>query len=270
MIEITINGFINTLLEAISASPTSVVTLIVGIIFLIAMIISMKKFKKIGKFLFIIGWLFIIIFIILKYSTHLTTLFDNFMNNVFMQIFFPNLATYVIIIAITNFIFLFTILKGSKISNKIINSLFFTVIILLLILILDIIFKNEINIYEKLTVYSNKTLLILLEATTITFILWLIILSSKFIVGKLIAKSDKKVKEKYQRKTLTDNILVNETNNNDNVKTEENITKNNEELKEKAPTNSLNQETHINENISLKNSPATNNTKQNDVEILKL
>ena len=109
-----------------------------------------------------------------------------------------------------------------------------------------------------------------LQATTITFILWLIILSSKFIVGKLIAKSDKKVKEKYQRKTLTDNILVNETNNNDNVKTEENITKNNEELKEKAPTNSLNQETHINENISLKNSPATNNTKQNDVEILKL
>ena len=122
------------------------------------------------------------------------------MNNVFMQIFFPNLATYVIIIAITNFIFLFTILKGnSKTSNKVINSLFFTIIMLLLILVLDVIIKNEINIYERLTVYSNQTLLILIEATTITFVLWLIILGSKAIVSKLINKSDKKVKAKYNK-----------------------------------------------------------------------
>ena len=155
MIEVTINSFINTLIEAISSSPTSFVTLIAGIIFLIAMIISLRKHKNMGKTLFIIGWLFIILFIIFRYSDHLTTLFDNLINNVFMQIFFPNLATYVIIIAITNFIFLFTILKGnSKTSNKLINSLFFTVIMLLLILVLDVIIKNEINIYEKLTVYS--------------------------------------------------------------------------------------------------------------------
>ena len=197
MIEVTINSFINTLIEAISSSPTSFVTLIAGIIFLIAMIISLRKHKNMGKTLFIIGWLFIILFIIFRYSDHLTTLFDNLINNVFMQIFFPNLATYVIIIAITNFIFLFTILKGnSKTSNKLINSLFFTVIMLLLILVLDVIIKNEINIYEKLTVYSNQTLLILIEATTIFFILWLIILGSKAIVSKLISKSDKKVKAK--------------------------------------------------------------------------
>ena len=203
MIEITINGFINTLTEAISSSPTSFITLIAGIIFLTAMIISMKKHKKMGKSLFIIGWLFIILFIIFRYSNHLTTLFDNFMNNVFMQIFFPNLATYVIIIAITNFVFLFTILKGnSKTSNKVINSLFFTFIMLLLILTLDVIFKNEINVYEKLTVYSNQTLLILLETTTIVFVLWIIILISKAAISILISKSDKKVRLKYNKKNI--------------------------------------------------------------------
>ena len=63
MIEVTINTFINTLIDAISSSPTTFVTLIAGIIFLIAMLISLKKHKKMGKTLFIIGWLFIILFI---------------------------------------------------------------------------------------------------------------------------------------------------------------------------------------------------------------
>ena len=191
MIEVTINDFINTLIEAISSSPTSFVALVTGIIFLIAMIISLKKHKQMGKSLFIIGWGFIVLFIIVRYSNYLTTLVDNLINNIFLQIFFPNLATYIIIVAVTNFIFLFTILKGnSKTSNKIINSLFFTIIMLLLILVLDVIIKNKINIYEELTVYSNQTLLILLEATTILFMLWLIILGSEAIVSKLIKKSD--------------------------------------------------------------------------------
>ena len=53
----------------------------------------------------ILGWLFVISFIMIRYISYLNKLFDNLINNIFVQIFFPNLATYIIIILITNIIF---------------------------------------------------------------------------------------------------------------------------------------------------------------------
>lgn len=199
MIKLTPSNFIEILYDTIMSSPTTFVTILLGIVFLIIMIVNMKRHKKIGKIPFIIGWVFIIAFVVFKYSPHLTTLFDNLINNIFMQVFFPNLASYIILLALTNFIFLFTILKkDTKTIDKIINSIFFLIIMLFFILSLERVTQKNINIYETLTVYSDKNLLILIEATTITFVIWMIILISKMIIIKLIQKSDDKVKGEYQ------------------------------------------------------------------------
>ncbi|MBR3161771.1 MAG: hypothetical protein IKF19_03480 [Bacilli bacterium] len=210
MEEISISKFINTLISVVKSSPSSFLFVILGIIFTIAMIINLKKHKTMGRTLYIIGWVFIVAFALIKYSSYLSKLFDNLINTIFREIFFPNLATFIIIISITNIIFLITILdKRTMLFDKIVNCAFFSAIMTLLMYILDQITKYKINVYEASEIYSNGKVLILIEATTILFCLWILIILSKFLIMKLIHKSDQKIKEEYEDKVHDDeNILT--------------------------------------------------------------
>ena len=200
MIKFETNTFFDTLINIFTESPSSFLFIVLGIIFTLAMIINIKKNKKIGKTLFIIGWLFIISFIIIRYNSYIGQIFDNLINQIFMQIFFPNLATYVIIIVITNVIFLISINKKDiKNLTKFINSIFFIIIMVMMIYTLEQIISNNINIYNTEEVYTNQNVLVLIESTTILFTIWMIILLSKLAISKLIKKSDEKIKEEYKK-----------------------------------------------------------------------
>ena len=191
------NNFIEILLDVISNSPSSVLFIILGIIFASAMIINIKNKKKIGKLVSILGWIFIVLFIIIRYSSYLNKLFDNLINNIFMQIFFPNLATYVIIIIITNFIFLYSIIKKTSNLSKVINVIFFTVIMVFMLYTLEQIITNNINIYSFEEVYSNDDISVLIQSTTVLFTFWIILIISKLIINKLIEKSIKNIKNAF-------------------------------------------------------------------------
>ncbi len=205
MIKFSANNFIGTLISIITDSPTSILFIVLGTIFTVAMIINVKKNKTIGKTLFIAGWIFIILFIIIKYNEYISKLFDNLINNVFMQIFFPNLATYIIIIVITNFIFLRTVLnKSTKTIEKIVNSMFFSTIMVLMVYTLDLIIENKINIYAQKELYTNKQVLTLIESTTIIFSGWILIIFSKFLITKLVEKSNEKIKQEYENEKNTE------------------------------------------------------------------
>lgn len=207
-----IQNLIKTLIDIITGSPTSVMFIIMGIIFAIAMIINIKKNKTIGKSLYIMSWIFIISFIVVRYNNALINICDNLINKIFMQIFFPNLAIYALIIIISNIIFLFTInYKEAKTSDKIINSLFFAIIMILMIYLVEQISSKNINVYDAEEVYKNKNLLTLIECTTITFVIWRVIMLSKIALTKLIKKSDKKVEKKYElenAKINSDNDII--------------------------------------------------------------
>ena len=208
MIKLETGTFFDTLLNIFEGSPSSILFIILGIIFTLAMIINIKKNKKIGKTLYIIGWIFIISFIVIRYNSYLSKIFDNLINQIFMQIFFPNLATYVILIIITNIIFLISInRKNIKNLTKVINSIFFIVIMIMMVYTLEQIISNNINIYSTEEVYTNQNVLVLIESTTILFTIWTIILISKFIISKLIKKSDEKIIEEYQEKQISDNSI---------------------------------------------------------------
>ena len=206
MIEFSANNFVKTLISIITGSPTSILFIVLGIIFTIAMIVNVKKNKTIGKSLFIIGWIFIILFVIIKYNGYLSKLFDNLINTVFRQIFFPNLATYIIIIIITNIIFLYTILnKKTKTLSKITNSIFFSLIMVLMVYTLDLIIKNKINVYEQEQLYTNEQVLTIIEASTIIFGLWILIIISKFSIKKLINKSNEKILKEFKNEETNTN-----------------------------------------------------------------
>ncbi len=240
MIKLETGTFFDTLLNIFEGSPSSILFIILGIIFTLAMIINIKKNKKIGKTLYIIGWIFIISFIIIRYNSYLSKIFDNLINQIFMQIFFPNLATYVILIIITNIIFLISInRKNIKNLTKVINSIFFIVIMIMMVYTLEQIISNNINIYSTEEVYTNQNVLVLIESTTILFTIWTIILISKFIISKLIKKSDEKIIEEYQEKQISDNsikkvekpniIPENESNNIEVLNTNENSSSENKD-----------------------------------------
>lgn len=240
MIKLETGTFFDTLLNIFEGSPSSILFIILGIIFTLAMIINIKKNKKIGKTLYIIGWIFIISFIIIRYNSYLSKIFDNLINQIFMQIFFPNLATYVILIIITNIIFLISInRKNIKNLTKVINSIFFIVIMIMMVYTLEQIISNNINIYSTEEVYTNQNVLVLIESTTILFTIWTVILISKFIISKLIKKSDEKIIEEYQEKQISDNsikkvekpniIPENESNNIEVLNTNENSSSENKD-----------------------------------------
>ena len=189
---------VKSLIDIIIGSPSSMLFIILGLIFSIAMIINVKKNKTIGKTLYLLGWLFIISFIIIKYNNYLSKIFDNLINNIFMQIFFPNIATYAIIIVLTNIIFLYTIFnKKSTITSKLINTPFFIIIMTLMVYTIELVSKKKINIYVQKQVYANEKIVTIIQSTTLIFTLWIIILLSKYILIKLIKKSDEKVRNEY-------------------------------------------------------------------------
>lgn len=203
------NNFFKTLLNIISNSPSSVLFIIIGIIFAASMIINIKNKNKNSKIISILGWLFVISFIIIRYISYLNKLFDNLINNIFMQIFFPNLATYIIIILITNIIFLYTVLsKNIKNSSKIFNIIFYTIITILMFYTLEQIIVNDVNIYQFDTVYSNSNLTTLVQCTTLLFTLWIIIIINKLIINKLITKSINNIKDQTKDDIDNDDIEI--------------------------------------------------------------
>lgn len=193
----SLGEMLNTVMDIVLSSSFFLVTLVVGIVLLIAMILSIKSKKKFGKGLMIGVWIFLILFIIFRYNTYLYNLFDNLMNTIFRQIFFPSLAMYVVMLFVTNVIMFYSIFKNMPRYLKVINVTISFIILFLFILTLDKIVGSGLNIYEPLTIYSNRELLILIEFSMLIFVFWLLILISIKIIRKLIKKSDDKVVKEF-------------------------------------------------------------------------
>ena len=160
----------------ISSSPLFLSCFSIGIAALVFYIISIKKELKINKWIFISIWLVLLLILLIGYSGIILSIIDNLFNIIFETLYFPSLASYIIILIVSNFMFIYSIIsKKTNIKYKILNFVNALIINLFLILIVDIVKNNNINVYEKLTVYSNSNLLVLLELTTALFTSWILI-----------------------------------------------------------------------------------------------
>ena len=187
---------LKTIYSILSDKPSIFLFIIIGVILLVLSIVGIKKQKKINRWLFILGWVYFTLFIILNFFPSLLKMSDNFINEVFYQIFFPNFSTYIIILIITNIFFLIPFLskKASK-TFQIINTIWYFIIMVLALLSLEVINENNINIYERLNVFSNSKLLVLIQTSTIFFVFWIILDLIILIIKYLIGKSDEQIKE---------------------------------------------------------------------------
>ena len=165
-----------TLMNIIISSPLFLFCSMMGVAVLIYYIISIKKDPKINKWIFISIWLVLAILVLINYNEVVFKVIDNLFDDIFTALYFPNLTIYVIIISITNFFFFYSIFsKRVKKGNKILNFINTLILDILLVLIVDIVSKNNINVYEQLNIYSNSQLLTLLELTSALFTSWILL-----------------------------------------------------------------------------------------------
>ena len=183
---------LSILSDMILSSPLFIIFVTIFEIGLVIFLLFKRKKFKINKWVVIGIWIVILLFLIIFYNKVFLNLLDNFINYIFNALYFPNLAVYSIILIVSNIFFIMAILnKKIDKSHKIINIVNAIVIDSLLIFIIDIISKNNIDVYEKLTVFSNNNLLVLLELSTGVFTSW-VLLNLFYSLKLKLKKYDKK------------------------------------------------------------------------------
>ena len=182
------------LMDIIVSSPLFLFCFMMGIAVLILFIISIKKEKKINKWIFISIWIVLAIIIIINYSSVIFKIIDSLFDALFMAIYFPNTTVYFIIIFISNFFFIFSLFrKRIHKKFKIINFINALILDLFFILIMDTVKTNSIDIYDQLSMYTNFDVMVLMQLNTSIFISWI-------LISLLISAHDKL--KKYDKKEL--------------------------------------------------------------------
>ena len=139
---------------------------------------------KVSKIILTVSYGFILGFLIVRYGKLILQIFDTFVDQVFMAIYFPNLITYICMVVITSILMIMTIInKKFKKFIRICNILSFTIIQFLFILTIDLISKSNIGLFEKTSLYSNQTLMILVQASMAIFACWVGLLIVNLVIN---------------------------------------------------------------------------------------
>ena len=117
-------------------------------------------------------------------------MFDYLMNNLFIAIYFPNLAIYLIALIVVNVIFLVSVFKKdiSKVIKNI-NVIVFAIMNYLLALILNIIHTHKLDVFTQTSVYGNKEAQALIELSSTIFLIWVFFL----VIYKMIMMYQRKM-----------------------------------------------------------------------------
>ena len=187
---------LKALMNIIVSSPLFLFCFMMGVAVLILFIISIKQEKKVNKWIFISIWLVLAIIILVNYYSVVLKIIDNLFDALFMSIYFPNITVYFMMLFISNFFFVFSLFR-KKISKKfkIINFINALIVDLFLILIMDTVTTNSIDIYDKISMYTNFNVMILMQLNSAIFLSWI-------LISLLVSAHDKL--KKYDKKELPD------------------------------------------------------------------
>lgn len=212
MIKLSFMDKVKKLIEIVNTQPNSLLLLISLFIIFLIILFTCKKNSKLLKIIYATIYLSIIGILIYLYYSEILSFFDYLIECIVNNILFPNLAIYVGMILIINIIMLISIISNKvKFYIKSINIIGFIIMQLFLYLIINNVIVNEINIYEKLSIYTNQELLILIELSMQLFVVWLLVLGMIRLIDYLMDK----VPHKKENNEIINNDLI--INNNDNI-----------------------------------------------------
>lgn len=156
------------------------------------------------KYILLVLLSFIVVFgisIINNYKIFEDT-FANFTTILFENIYFPSIYVYIGVLVISFISFVVALLNPMlKKIYKIINGAMFIVNNILFVIILNLIAKNRIDIFSIQSLYTNTSLVALLELSMGLFILWFITLVIVYITNVICDKIT--IKKIYNEKEVT-------------------------------------------------------------------
>lgn len=203
MADLSIVEKIKLLFNTAISTPFFISYAVIGILLVIFMIIDIRKHKKFSKFIYIISGVFLFTFFLIKYFNIIIKVLDSFIEILLKALYFPNLGIYIIMLIITNVTFLYNMIsKKAYKSNKIIAGVINILIDFIFILVIGIISSEKIDITSEIKLYSDATILTLLQISMALFA------SEYLLIGLSIAGHKfKKYDKNYSKNDVANNTI---------------------------------------------------------------
>lgn len=207
MVEYTLLDKIKTVFNLVIESPLFLI-LLLGIILMVVDILFISKKDRKTKIIYTIVSFILVIFFMNSYVESLLKIFDTIAKNIVAIVYFPTVLQYILMLIISIIILIVSIV--SKKMNKIIKRINAFVLIansFLFFLILDEIANSNVDLSNKVSIYTNSSLMMLLELSLIIFFIWIIGLILYKII-KIVSPKEKLKEVKFQTGTFYDEIVL--------------------------------------------------------------
>lgn len=203
MTQTTILDKLKIILEVSKSSKLFIGVIIFIILLALVALTTTRKNAKRGKFIYGLAYATVLVAILVLYHDSLGKMFDYMMNNFFVVLYFPNIAVYLAAIIIANIILLVSVFgfKTPKLV-KTINVIVYAIIHYLLALVLNVITKNDLDIFSQISIYGNAEAQAIIEFSSAIFMVWMVFL----ILYKMIRKYQLKGKEPVKRKVIVKKV----------------------------------------------------------------
>lgn len=205
MADLSIVDKIKLLFNTAISTPFFIAYAVIGILLVVFMIIDIRRKKKFSKIIYIISAVFLITFFFIKYFNIILKVIDSFIEIILKALYFPNLGIYVIMLIITNVTFIYNMIsKKTYKSNKIISGVLNILIDFIFILIIGIISSEKIDITSEVKLYSDETILTLLQISMALFASEYMLLGLSIVRHRL-----KKYDKNYNKVEISDTEKIN-------------------------------------------------------------
>ena len=176
------------------ASQSFFVTLFVILVLtLIILLINIKVKSKAPRYVAAIVYFGLAILALARYGHYVLTFNDSIVEKFFKAMYFPNLVVYLSMLIISLLLMIANIIDNRfSVFARIINSVSFFLIWFLFVLLVDSVKKAGLNFYDVKELYSDRTVMVLLQTSMSIFAVWIGSVLIDLIVRKIADKLDKR------------------------------------------------------------------------------
>lgn len=199
---------ISILTNLILESKILIVALMVMLV-LIFMLVNKNISKR--KYFVLTGVCLLVslIITIITNNKNLFVTFDNVMNNVFMNIYFPSVEFYIFMLIVMlifaiNSVINLKVNKMQRLSNI---SMFFINFFLFISFLITIATK-KLDIFDKASIYTNQDAIVLLQLSTSVFVIWILVNLFIYIVNIVVERINVKNDVKLEEVLVADNSSI--------------------------------------------------------------
>ena len=176
---------------------------VILILTLIILLINVKVKSKAPRYAAAIVYFGLAVLALARYGHYVLTFNDSVVEKIFKAMYFPNVVVYLSMLIISILLMIANIIdKRFSVFGKIISSVSFFLVWFLFVLVVDTVKQSRLNFYEVKELYSDKTVMVLLQASMAIFCVWIGIFVIDLIVRKIADRMDKRVLEKNDDNNL--------------------------------------------------------------------